>query len=100
MAIVYQSGSIYATSTGQLITGRAKVAYILFNAQANNDNFELQDGLNNTSPIKLHIHSDNGLGPTVIDISKSPLVFNSGIYLSILPTNCHLTLILTNEGAS
>ena len=98
MAITYQSGSIYATSTGQLVTGRVKVAYIMFCPHSNGDEVVLRDGTSGSDPIKFDIHGSGSYATVFLDFSNKPVVFADGIYCSVLSANCHLTIVLTNEG--
>lgn len=100
MAIVYQSGSVYADTTGQLVTGRAKIAYIIFSPNSNGDEFTLRDGTSGSDPVKITVASTSSTSPTVINLSDKPMVFISGIYLSSISLSCHLTIVLTNEGAN
>lgn len=98
MAITYQSGSVYADSTGQLVTGRAKVAYIIFCPHNSGDEFVLRDGTGGSDPVKLTIHGAGTHQLVFLDFSRRPMLFNDGIYLSTISANCHLTVVLTNEG--
>jgi hypothetical protein len=100
MAIVYQSGSVYTDTTGQLVTGRTKIAYIVFCPSNTNDEVVLRDGTANTDPIKITLHGEGARKLIYLDFSSKPMVFNAGIHCSVLSANCHLTLVLTSEGAN
>lgn len=100
MAIVYQSGSIYADATGQLYTGRIKIAYIIFTGDASGSTCMLRDGTSGTAPQKLRLITDTNHGSVVIDLTARALTFNDGIYLSQISANSNITLIVTTEGAS
>jgi hypothetical protein len=100
MAITYQSGSVYADAAGQLITGRVKVAYLVFCPANGADQLTLRDGTSGSDPIKLNIHGEAAHRIVFLDFSNKPLVFNDGIYLSALGASSYLTLVITNEGKS
>lgn len=99
MAIVYQSGSVYATSVGQLVSGRTKVAHIIFCPHSGGDEMILHDGTSGSDPIKLDLHGSGAHQTIHLDLSSKPMVFATGIYLGTISANCHVTIITTNEGA-
>lgn len=100
MAVVYQSGSAYINSTGLMITGRAKVAYLLFTSDEEADSVTLIDNTSGSTPVKLVVKSAVADETVMLDFSRNPLVFNTGIYCSAISANCHITLVLTNSGGS
>jgi hypothetical protein len=100
MAITYRSGSVYTDVAGQLVTGKIKIAYIIFTPSSNGDEFTLHDGTSGSDPKKLQIHGDTGYRPVIIDLSASPMLFEDGIYCGTIDANCHLTLVLTSKGGA
>jgi hypothetical protein len=100
MANVYRSGSIYVDSTGVVVTRRVKVAYIIFTPAAINDTMTIRDGDGAGDPLKLTLKGDIANHSTQFDFSNSPLLFEEGIYCSVLTAGALVTFILTSEGAT
>ena len=100
MAITYQSGSVYTDTTGALTATRSKVSCIIFTTSSAGDSFTLRDGTSGSDPIKIIVKHNTATNTYVIDLSSNPLVFNEGIYLSALSASCHLTIVVTSQGAS
>lgn len=100
MANVYRSGSIYVDSIGVVVNRRAKVAYIIFTPATANDVMTIRDGSGAGSPLKLTIKGDIAARSMPIDLSNSPLLFEDGIYCSVLTAGALATFILTSEGAA
>lgn len=96
MAITYQSGSVYADATGQLVLGRVKATHIIFAGVNSNDAFTIRDGDGAGDPIKLHAHVPSNYATLHLDFSTSPMVFQDGIYLSALSASCTITIILSS----
>lgn len=101
MANVEQSGSIYIDATGVATAKTNKrVAYIFFTPDAANDALTLRDGDGAGDPLKITIKGDIAKKTTIFDMSKAPMRFQDGIYVSALTASATAVLILTSgEGA-
>jgi len=100
MALTNSAGTIYTDATGLLYTGRVKVSYIIITAASSHAEATLHDGTSGSDPIKLVIRNGTNNDSQMFDFSSSPVVFNSGIYLSTIGTGARVMLITTSAGAS
>lgn len=100
MANVYQSGSVYADSVGQLVTGRCRVSHIIFYGASAGNAATVRDGTSGSDAIKATITASGTHSTIHLDLSGDPMLFNEGIYLSAISASCHVTLILTRDRSS
>ena len=97
MTNVVQSGSIYIDTSGtQVYTKPAKVAYIIYTSSAAGDTLTLRDGDAGGDPLKITIKNPSNTNTMILDLSKVPLRFQDGIYVSTLSASSVATLILTS----
>jgi len=100
MANTFQSGTLYVDSTGQVFTGAIKISYVVFRANAANDELILRDGTAGTAPIKLSIQIDTAKRTQTFDFSRNPIVFQTGVYCSAVTASAVATLQTTTQGAT
>lgn len=97
MANTVQSGTIYIdTNSAQVYTKKAKVAYIIYTSSSAGDALTLRDGDAGTDPLKITIKNPTATNTMVIDLSRKPMLFQDGIYVSALSASSTATLILTS----
>lgn len=100
MANTFYSGTIFIDSTGALTARRVKIAYIVFSSANTNDVLEIRDGDGAGDPIKFHCHAPTGNSTQYFDFSNVPILFQDGVYCSVISTGAQATLYTTNEGVS
>jgi hypothetical protein len=101
MANTSQSGTVYIdTNDAQVFSGRCKVAYILHTSDNANDAIVLRDGTTSGAPIKISLKNPTADGTMAIDLSGSPILFQTGIYVSTLTSGSVCTLVLDGGGGN
>lgn len=100
MANTFQSGTLYIDSTGQVFTGTIKISYIMFRASGANDEIVLRDGTSGTAGIKISLQSHVANDTELFDFSRNPIIFQTGVYCSVLTSGAVATLQTTTQGAT
>ena len=101
MANTFRSGTIYVdTASAQLYTGPIKVTYITFTTDNANDSFILRDGTSGSDPIKISAKHATADDSKLLDFSRNPIIFQTGIYCSALSTGAVIMIQTTTQGAS
>jgi hypothetical protein len=97
MAITYQSGSVYIDVAGLAVTGRTKIAHMIFTGANKTDSVTLIDNTSGTTPVKI-VLTGSSTASTQSYYFSVPMLFNTGIYCSAISASCSLTLITTAGG--
>jgi hypothetical protein len=98
VANVRQGNKIFIDSAGVLMTTRAKITYIIFTPDGNNDMLELKE--TQAGPVILKVQAATANTTVVIDVVHCPLVFQNGIYVESIDSGSCATLVLTEGGAT
>lgn len=100
MANTTTAGTIFIdTANSTAYTGRVKVAYILLSSEGSHAEVLIHDGTSSSAPVKLSLKVSSSHTTQQFDFSASPLIFQTGIYVNGLSTNCELMFITTTKGS-
>lgn len=88
---------VYVGETGLVTDQRVMICSILFTPQAANDSMTLRETAD--GPDLLFIRGATAKNTVQFDFSQKPLVFNNGIYVSAIGTQCTALLVIAEAGS-
>lgn len=99
MANITSAGTIYVDTANQSVySGRVKISYIVLTSDSSHAYVNIHDGSSISDPKKLTLKVGASHDTKIFDFSAKPLVFQHGIFVDGLSTNCILMLLTTTGG--
>lgn len=93
MANARIANKILIDSTGVIVEGPIKVAYVLFTANTANDEILIRETASGADCF--HVRAATAKDTKYFDFSRAPLVFSNGIYVQTLTSGAKAVMITT-----